>query len=271
MDFSNLEELSLTQDYPPLYERLQDQLPNLKRLSLICDNTGKYMKPEHQEFLRKVPPLEKLSIGLGSPERLLDEQANRTQFPVQELVESHGRKLSSLSLQQSESRAPGQRRSMLTLDELALLKDGCPSLKHLGLDLYRDEEVGWPNATFDALTGFKTLETMELAFELGDDLHRRNEPGWNEYRDPDPLGGPGPFREPRLSLNVSEALFNDLSHKKEGRPLQGVDFLVGEYTDPASVRPMYIPSWGDERGAKFECRAAIDEDGRHCKAFYSLE
>ena len=266
MDWTKLEELNLQQEETLFYERMRHELPGLKRLSLQLGNTGSFMPQDRIDFLRGIPSLESLSIWIGSPYEYAEGEKNRTRLPLIEIVESHCPSLSSLSLHQGETHDPRLRRPMLSVDDLHYIRDSCPSLTHLGLDLDRDAHTGWPNSTFEALMQFRNLTTLDIGFELGADLHSTREPA---AYDPalQGLNGSGPFREPRMSLNVSETLFTELRRMKQGQPLQKVEFVVGDYTEKAYSGPLYFPMWEEGRARKFVCQADNDADGdeSHCK------
>ena len=261
MDFTQLEDLQLAQDETLFYERMKHELPGLKRLSLDFGNTGSSMPQDRIEFMREVPPLESLSVRIGVPYEYAEGEKNRTRFPLAEIVESHCPALSSLSLHQGESHDPRLRRPTLSVDDLSYIRDSCPSLTHLGLDLDRDAQSGWPNVTLEALVQFQNLTTLDIGLEIGADLHGtggRGDYDWNPQR----LDDPGPFREPRTSLNISETLFAELRRMKQGRPLERVVFVVGDYTEKPYSGPLYFPMWEEGRARRFVCQADHGADGK---------
>ena len=100
---------------------------------------------------------------------------------------------------------------------------------------------------------------------MGLDMHRR-EPG-SYYFNPEGLDGPGPFREPMMSLNASEELFDYLRMRKQGEELRQLNITVGDYSDVPYSGPMYFPSWDEGRARMFICDVADGdgEGGRLCR------
>ncbi|KAK5115587.1 hypothetical protein LTR85_009758 [Meristemomyces frigidus] len=266
MDFTKLEELHLGNEQDLFYERMEHELPALKRLSLELRNTGATMPEQQTDFLREIPSLESLSIWIGAPWEYAAGDKNRTQFPLLEIIEHHCPTLRRLSLHQGETNNPAQRRPMLSLDDLSLIRTSCPELNHLGLDLDRDESTGWPNATLNAMLQFPNLTSLDIGLEIGADLHSANEPGDYDW-DHQGLNGPGPFREPRMSLEVSETLFGDFRSNKQGMQLREVVFVVGDYTELSYMGPIYYPSWEDDRARIFICENNSTDEARdeHCE------
>lgn len=161
---------------------------------------------------------------------------------------------------------------MLSVKQICEIAETCLNLTHLGVDLDRDAETGWPNDTITAILKLPSITSLTFGLEIGADLHNSREPGeysWN----PEGLSGPGPFREPRMSLNVSEALFMDMRSKKLGRDLERVEFIVGDWPDYSHSGPIYIPSWEEGRERKFVCQADPDaiEGERRCHIVGGME
>lgn len=256
MNFSELRELHLGSGNKHFYERMKHELFNLNTLSMTSPSTESLrLSDEKLIFLQSVPSLESLSIRIGAPyEYNAPPILNRTEFPLHNVLPSHGQKLRSLSLTQSESSLPYLRRPMLSLEDLSAIRTSCPALTHLGLDI--DRNGSWPNSTFDSLTSIESLTSLTLNLEIGADLHRGDHGhyDWN----PKGLEGEGPWREPRMSLDVAEKLFRDLMGKKQGRELERLEFGVGDYTEVPYSGPLYLPRWGEGRARKFIC----ETDGR---------
>ena len=263
MDFSKIENLHLAQDEPLFYERMKDALPGLRHLSFDWMNSGTQVPAERLAFICSALPLESLSVTISAPWKYNEGSNNRTQFPLRNILDQHGSTLESLVLKQREGDHPMLRRPMLSVDEISTIGD-CPNLKHLTLDIDRDASTGWPNSTFDAITRISGLDSLTLRLEMGADLHSGHESG-DYYWNPEGLDGPGPFREPRMSLSVSNALFDDLRHKKLGSALQRVQFVVGDHEDRPHSGSLYIPSWDEGRSRTFLCEASESgEDTGSC-------
>lgn len=253
MDFSRIEDIYLAQEDNIFYERMGNELPSLKRLTLEWANSGLNVPEERVNFIKSLPPLESLSINIEAPYYFDDGLKNRTHYPIQAIIDTHCQSLQSLGLNQEESMEMNLRRPMLTNEEINELASSCPHLQHISLDIDRDFSRGWPNATFDALTEISSLDSLTLNLELGADLHAFKEPGtygWN----PGGLDGPDAwFREPRMSLEVAEALFRDLCRKKAGSELKTVEFVVGEVQNKPYSGPLYFPLWQEGRARVFVC------------------
>lgn len=263
MNFSQLQELHLGPGSKHFYERMKHELPNLRSLSMTLGIAEELQISNPQfDFLNSIPPLESLSVRILTPSSYDNPRSpNRTHFPLSPILSRHGPTLHSLSLTQPESPPNTHfRRPTLSLQNLTAIHTSCPSLTHLNLDIDRDNGT-WPNATFDALTStiLPSLTSLTLNLEIGADLHV-NEPGeygWN----PRGLEGDGPWREPRMSLGVAEALFRDLRAKKQGRELERVEFVVGDYDEVGYMGPLYFPSWEEGRARKFVCQVEGRERG----------
>ncbi|KAL9620750.1 MAG: hypothetical protein Q9160_004763 [Pyrenula sp. 1 TL-2023] len=251
MDFAELEELSLGSGSELFYKRMKSELPNLQSLSMISHATRNSSIPDYQlEFLDTVPQLTSLSIHIGAPyEYASPPIENRTLFPLETILGKHGHTLLNLSLTQSESQLPHLRRPMLSVDNFTAIRTFCPSLNHLNIDI--DRNGTWPNSTFNAITSIESLTSLTLNLEIGADLHRGHpgDYGWN----PEGLSHGGPFREPRMSLDVAEGLFRDLCARKQGQELEKVEFIVGDYLAKPYTGPLYLPSWDEGRGRMFVC------------------
>ena len=251
MDFTQIEELRLSSIGILFYERMKHELPSLHTLTL----ESAQLPSEILEFIQNVPPLESLSIHLYAPYPY-DEDRNRTQFPLSDIIERHGSELRSLQLHQGESDVPGLRRPMLSTTQIAEMRASCPNLVDLGLDI--DRNGTWPVEIFDAIVSIPTLQSLSLILEIGADLHE-HDGGLYSYN-PEGLDGEGPFREPRMSLSASEALFADLRKRKVGAELQYLNVTVGDYMEIPYSGPLYFPNWEEGRARKFVC-AIRSEDG----------
>jgi len=155
---------------------------------------------------------------------------------------------------------------MLCSKDISAIKMACPNLHHLGMDLDRNAKVGWPNKTIEAVLQTESLTALTFGLEIGAELHLDAERGqwaWN----PEGLDGPGPFREPHMSLKVAEALFADLRAKKRGQELERAEFIVGDYTEVEHWGPLHVPSWEEGRARKFVCDAETSDESNagHCQ------
>lgn len=261
MDFGKLQELTLAlldQDEALFYDRMKGELPSLQSLSLRWSPSTDTPAPQnHIDFLRSVPPLRQLSISVRSP---CSESVQRLVFPLPDILDRHCRSLESLTLKQWEGDVPGKRRPMLSTEEITSIRDACPNLSSLELDIDRTAETGWPLATFDALTEFKNVTNLTLRFELGSDMHRGHfTRPWSQSPPDDAC------REPNMNRTAAEALFAYLGERKAGKPLERVVFELGDYPDKGYMGPLYLPGWEEGRAKKFICEArgqAAADEGR---------
>jgi hypothetical protein len=262
MDFSHIEDLRLVQRDETFYERMGNELPGLKTLQMQWPNSGTEVPKERLDFIQNVPPLEALSISVGAPYEYDTRDKNRTMFPLKTILDTHGRSLRSLELTQLESREANLRRPMFAIDQIDDIRIYCPQLSHLAIDIDRNASYGWPNATFDALTRIPSLDSLTLRLELGADLHTAKEFGLSGW-DPDRLNARKEvFREPKMSLDIAEGLFQDLRAKKSGNELKKVDFVVGDVEEKPYSGPIYVEMWEDGRAETFVCEAGSDT--KHC-------
>lgn len=263
MDFSQLEDLRLTQHSEVFYQRMGHELPNLKTLQMKWINSGVNVSTEKIEFLRSIPPLESLSISIGPPYYYGTGKKNRTLFPIQTVIDAHGESLQRLALTQMECSEPNLRRPMLPVDQIRSIGASCSNLSHLTLDIDRDASFGWPNATLEALTSIINLESLKLRLELGTDLHDHMEPGTYGSNPAGPGSPEDLVREPRITMNVAEAFFQDLRASKAGKELHRAEFEVGDIEEKPYSGPIYMPSWDEGRARTFVCEAGSDT-APHC-------
>lgn len=268
MDFSRLEELYLSQQDDTFYDRMQHELLNLQRLSLQWHATSNKCAPQNRiDFVRNMPSLRELKIAIGSPYiyyepdakyRPQGQEEHRMNFPLREILNRHCPSLQSLSLTQSESSIPSKRRPMLSLEDIGAIRDSCPSLTALELDIDRNATTGWPLQTLTTLTDIESLTSLNLRLELGADLHRNDEMGeldWN----PEGITRGGPFREPTMNATAAEALFAFLRERKKGQSLVNVTFEVGDYIEKPYTGPIASGTWASGRARMFVCAAGEGE------------
>lgn len=244
MDFTKVQELELGNTQQTFFNQMKHELPGLRKLTMTVSDFQTYT----MDFLDSIPPLEALSIR-PYPPYIFTLARNRTEFPLLGILSRHGSSLRSLELHQDESEDFQLRRPMFSTEQIAEIDHSCPHLKHLGLDI--DRNGTWPNATLDALVMNSRLTSLSLSLEIGSDLHQgeRGEYNFN----PQGLSGPGPFREPRMSLNKSEELFSYLRKKKQGEELKRLNITVGRYSELPYRGPLHIPNWEDRRTRLFIC------------------
>jgi hypothetical protein len=155
---------------------------------------------------------------------------------------------------------------MFSPEDIISIKTNCPDLAHLGLDIDRDEATGWPDDTLEAVSSIESLNSLTICLEIGADLHVDD--------DSIDIHGPdvdtGPHREPRISTEVAEAMFLHLRSKKQGTPLQRVDFVVADFEDP--YYGGMLPNWEDGRAMAFVCEMSDFETGKSlCERHFDTE
>ena len=262
MDFSQVEDLRLVQRDETFYERMGNELPSLKTLQMEWANSGIDVPDERLEFIKSVPSLESLSVSMGAPYYYDNGPKNRTIFPLTTILDTHGQSLRSLALTQLESSEANLRRPMLAVDQIDDIRTYCPQLSHLALDIDRNASYGWPNATLDALTRISSLDFLTLGLELGTDLHSSGKSGPSGWHPDGPYARDEVVREPRMSLDVAKALFQDLRAKKSGNELKRIKFVVGDVEEKPYSGPIYIEMWEDGKAKTFVCEA--DSGTEHC-------
>lgn len=82
-----------------------------------------------------------------------------------ESVLRHGNSLKKLTIHQNESYQPTWRHSTMDAETLIAIRDKCPHIEELSLDISRDGE--WPYEILDILAGFGSLRFLKIWFELG--------------------------------------------------------------------------------------------------------
>jgi hypothetical protein len=254
MDWSRLTSLTIDYHYDSdlFYTTMAPYLPHLQDLSLLWNSTGPLVPISRLSFLVQLPPLHSLSILFERPY----QSETRTSFPLDEIFDIHGPSLRSLSLHQHESSVPINRRPMLSLAEIDVVRARSPRLEHLGLDI--DRNGTFPYDHLRAIAAIPTLTSLTLNMEVGTDLLAGDsgEYGWNA-EGPE---GPGPWREPRMNVSAAENLFAELRAMKRGKSLQKVEFGVGDWVDNVYSGPAFGAPWMAGRPRKFSC--AVDREGK---------
>ena len=260
IDWRHVESLEIDEN-AFFFGRMGNALPALRNLTVHLTAN---MFEEARGFLSLVPSLEALHLHVRAPNRFDKPVRNRTDLPLGIIRLWHRDTLRSLHLHQAESELLEHRRLTFNANQIHAIGDSLPNLTDLGLDL--DRNGSWPNATLNALITIPQLRTLSSGLEIGLDLHQgeQGEYDWNEQG----LSGVGPFREPRVSLEVVEELFQDLRAAKVGRELLQLNVTVGDYSEESYSGPLYIPDWAEGRARIFVCDAmGVNKDGKRPLCF----
>jgi hypothetical protein len=120
---------------------------------------------------------------------------------------------------------------------LCEIREHCPHIEELGLDIARDED--WPYETLDILAGFPRLHTLTLWFELG-------------IRDND-----NPTK-PYVTFSAAAKLFNYI-HTRNSR-IRKLTVHSGAPPGFGFGYPSRGAFWPDENSATFECKLSPRDD-----------
>ena len=161
-----------------------------------------------------------------------------------EMLDRHGASLSTLEIHEWE----GSHFLRLTLSrhDIDQIKEKCPSLSKLGLDINRDG--AWPFELLDPLAANRNLSSLELSFELGMNMHDESHyyeysRGVNRSRD---------FRKPLVNTCSTLLLFKRLRSLKQGVELQKLTLTVGDAGREYS-HMMRASAWGETLAKVYEC------------------
>lgn len=247
MDWTKLQRLKLIR--PPLLfvQDMAGQLPSLKSLELGPVYIGceeDLVANATLDFIMKSPQLEKLSLH-GYTD-LLDWN---------KIMSRHGDALQELNIRTYESHDPLNPRPTFSASKIQDLKTSCPNLTQLGLDINRNGT--WPYPILDALATFPKIRTLDLFFELGEDLHIDEELPY--YWHPPEEEENSAFRLPRVSSSSALQLFRHLRSGKIGVELERLVVYVGDWSRDYGRGPRYR-QWGEGRQEQFVCDV-MDEKG----------
>ena len=139
-------------------------LTNLKHVSLNLGYGSQAIKSLKQTYIRDIPPLESLSLWSWIDAVSLDN-----------ILERHGKTLRTLQLHQRETTAvhDGEKRRLLSLDDLKSIKAQCPRLRDLTFDIDRYSRDLEPEVELkqhaDKLETIASmnLEKLQIYFDLG--------------------------------------------------------------------------------------------------------
>lgn len=164
LDFSNLESLKCSRGFVPdksYFELAPELLSNLKHVSLnFAYNDDPEIAAAAENYLDTCPPLETISLW---------SWMNVIALPT---ILKHGNTLKTLQLHERESTNLEIPRGVLTATDVADIRQACPMLKDLTMDIDREaeeweEEVG-NRATYSELGLFgPQLDKIQLYFNLG--------------------------------------------------------------------------------------------------------
>ena len=247
MDWTMLQRLEIV--HPPLLfvQDMAGQLPSLKSLKfgpmyIGCEEY--FVVNATTEFIMKSSRLEKLSL-----------QGYTGLFDWDRIMSRHGGTLTELTIRQFESHDPFNPRRTFSVSKIQELKESCPNLTQLGLDIYRNGT--WPYPILDALATFPKIRALELFFELGKDLHTDEEQTYSWY--PPEEEDDSAFRLPRVSSSSALQLFRHLRSGKTGAELERLAVHVGVWGCD-HIRRLRSHGWSEGRQERYVCDV-LDEKG----------
>ncbi|KAL8707433.1 MAG: hypothetical protein Q9225_007755 [Loekoesia sp. 1 TL-2023] len=245
MDWSHIERLELKHvDLLPFFEQMSGELSNLKDLALwpawwrtVGDEETLVEATEN--FLMSVPPLERLFLH-GYTGRV---------DSLRKILRRHGPGLETLKLREWESDNVFNPRPVLSPAQLVEVRDLCPKLKHLSIDV--DRNGTWPTEVFNILSAFESLQHLELNLELGIDHHIGE---IHDYLPPDQRNlSVDDFRQPSFNAEAGSWLFRMLRERKQGSELQKLAVTIGDWGRDFG-RFYRFPGWGEGLEEKWKCQ-----------------
>ncbi|THU75448.1 hypothetical protein K435DRAFT_880803 [Dendrothele bispora CBS 962.96] len=109
-----------------------------------------------QDFLGSLPSLEELSISDGLE-----------YIDLKSLLSYHGSTLQTLHLHETETTNPQKPRRTLSHDDLRLIRDSCPHLYDLGIDISYIRGDPQESEIYAVLSTFRNIFSLTLNYDLG--------------------------------------------------------------------------------------------------------
>lgn len=251
MDWTQLENLEIADINPRFLEKMTGDIPALKTLKLRkrWADTGEELAKKTTYFLERSPPLSMLSLhgytGLVNWKSLLPRFSNS---------------LKALEIREWESSDPSRPRPVLSYTQLEQIKEICPFLEEISLDINRNGT--WPHQILGSLAKFENVQKLELWFELGVDLHQHE----SFYYEPSNTRNTSDeaYRQPLISKTAALDLFRQLRSQKHGRELQELVLYVGDWGRDYGGG-MRFQGWGEGLEAKFTCSILHDGGQRNAE------
>ncbi|THV04318.1 hypothetical protein K435DRAFT_835430 [Dendrothele bispora CBS 962.96] len=163
VDLGKLERLGGVHISRNVDERLKGVFSSLRALDLKVRTwrTDSELDPKSfQGFLCSLPSLEELSISGGL--KYID---------LKPLLSYHGPTLRTLHLHESETTNLENPRRTLSLDDLCLIRDSCPHLYDLGIDVSYIRTDPKESEIYAVLSTFGNIYSLTLNYDLGIGLY----------------------------------------------------------------------------------------------------
>ncbi|KAF2114183.1 hypothetical protein BDV96DRAFT_688407 [Lophiotrema nucula] len=178
---------------------------------------------------------------------------------LQSILESHGQSLQHLEIRDPEN--DRQLTQAFEKDQLLLLSQIAPSLKHLSLNIRRNGT--WPFESFSIIASSPSLETVDLWLDITSDCQRQKpqmysvaymkwEREFRERNESIPCQGEDRFQQPFLNESSALEVFKHMRNAKSGEQLRKVTFWAGDWSRSWDG-PIYIEPWIEGRSAKVVC------------------
>lgn len=154
----------------------------------------------------------------------------------------HSDALRRLEVHQNEDSQGAWRAEAITVEQLRNIKDECPHVEELAIDLAR-QEGDWPWQALNVLAVFPRLRKLELWFELG--LDNREAP-----------------LKPHVTFSATAMLFGYLRKQspKQPAPLQRLEVHSGTPPPFGCGFPAPTAFWPDSQTMAFACTLSERDD-----------
>ncbi|KAH8650006.1 hypothetical protein BX600DRAFT_517223 [Xylariales sp. PMI_506] len=155
----------------------------------------------------------------------------------------HGSSLKKLQIHQYEEYNERWKESALDAEMLRHIRDGCPGLEELNIDLKRDGE--WPYDALDIIASFPRLSHVKIWFQLGLE------------DDKDPV-------LPYVTASAAHRLFSYIRERGPKKPasVRCVDIYSGCPRPPVHGGVLDSELWSDINQETFHCKLPERDDER---------
>ncbi|OTA55473.1 hypothetical protein K449DRAFT_388145 [Hypoxylon sp. EC38] len=153
----------------------------------------------------------------------------------------HGNSLKKLTIHQNESYQPTWRQMAIDAEALIAIRDNCPHIEELNLDISRDGE--WPYEMLDILATFSSLRSLKIWFELG--VVDQNNPV-----------------QPYIHFSAVGSLFEYLQKRATGKryPLAKLEIASGCPPPIGHGLPSQGAFWPSHNSSNFVCTLSERDD-----------
>ncbi|KAI1390342.1 uncharacterized protein F4822DRAFT_233353 [Hypoxylon trugodes] len=185
-------------------------------------------------FLNQVPSALE-SIAISRPEGVNGSKS------LLEAVLVHRQSLKRLTIHQKEDYYGRWEKLAIDIETLTKIRDGCPHIEELGLDLYRDD--GWPYKALRILASFPRLCHLKLYFQLG--IADEDNP-----------------TEPYVTFSAAGKLFRYLQQQSIDKliKIQTLEIKSGFPPSPFYNDKRINPLWHNDNSSNFICTLSDRHD-----------